>query len=407
MLPASPPARPAEPVEFAETVPEIVAQLRTDPVLVEDIMSNGHTAEVKAALDAKVEDARVPVFVVLTRTPSDLTGDASDEQLVSLLHARLQQDGIYYVATSQGHGQLGVWGDLDPAVDDDATAYEHAHMQAMTQVREAIEQPGDYEGRVDPAAVAEAGVALDLAATDHVPGPDGPVLSEGQVEAYTAAVWTEHPVNVEPVELPSAWLLAMVATAVGLTVGVVAYRLLQALTAGGGRGGAQAGPATQPATAQDLARLRGRVDREVARIDRRLSADTTPSEAGELARRCREAAERLRDADDVLDVVGALVLARTGAHALGGKGTELYRCCYFNPLHGRGDQEVDLGDGLSLPTCGACRRALRDGGSPDALVDVRPWARDQPYYDGDTVWARTGFGTLDDRLWHTVAEARR
>ncbi|MDN5892743.1 MAG: hypothetical protein L0H93_01855 [Nocardioides sp.] len=375
------------PEDFAETIPEIVAQLRKDPVLVEDIMSNGHTAEVKKALDAKAAEAAVPVYVVLTRTPSSLRADNVDEELVSLLHARLDEDGVYFVATSEGQGQLGVWGDFDSASDIDATLFQDAQWQALSQIREAIEQPKHYDGRIDPANVAEAGVVLDIAADRSLDDSVRP-LTEQQVDFYNNQTWTEHPVNFERVEPPDVELAAIVATAVGLTMGVVAYRLLRAWAAWRS-GDRRPGPDTSTTAAEDLERLRSRVDSSLALIDRRMKRIDVPLDRVDLARNSRDTALRLRDSEEALDVVGALVLARTGAHAISAKGAKLYRCCYVNPLHGEGRHTAEIGAGLDVPACADCRDSLAAGRTPDALIEVRPLARDQPFYVGDSGWART------------------
>lgn len=398
----------AEPGEFAETVDEIATQLRTDPVLVEDIMGNGHTAEVKQALDTKADEADVPVYVVLTETPRGLGSEHPDEELASLLHARLGEDGVYYVATSEGHGSLGIWGDLDPSEDDDATHFEAAKADALTQVREAIEQPESSEGEVMPAKVAEAAVTLELAADQPLPDSDQ-VLTEDQVDLYTTQTWLEHPVNVEKIEPPGIATSTAIATAVGITVAVVVYRLLRAWAAprSTDRVARPQGTGSREASQPSLTSVRARIDRSVALIDERLERSDFPTEHRVLARNSRDTAVRLRNSTDTLDVVGALVLARSGAHALTSGGAERYRCCYINPLHGDAHDEADLGTGLSVPVCRGCRKALAARREPDALLEVRPMARDRPYYVGDTVWARTGFGTLEDDLWSAVEEARR
>lgn len=399
--------------DFASTVDQIVAQLRKDPVLVEDIMSNGDTAAVKEALDAKAADASMPVFVVLTRTPQGATSDQVDEELTSLLHARLGQDGVYYVATTQGHSELKVWGDVDPSTDNDARDFQSAQWAALAQIRDVVEQPKDYEGRVDPAKVAEAGVALDIAGLDSLP-TSSTVLTEGQVDFYNNQTWLEHPVNVERVESPGVELVALIATAVGLVVAVVAYRLLQAVWALGGprsaTGAANKQPAdtTQPPQTVTPERLRPQVARALKLVDRRLMSTKSDPDRIDLAQHSRDTAERLRHSEEVLDVVGALVLARTAVHALSPSGgDQLYRCCYINPLHGEGDHVSALGSGLTVPVCARCHRHLASGQEPDALIEVRKRARDLPYYVGESVWAVTGFGAIEDELWAAVDRARR
>ena len=84
---------------------------------------------------------------------------------------------------------------------------------------------------------------------------------------------------------------------------------------------------------------------------------------------------------------------------------EPYRCCFVNPTHGRGGHRADLPGGLSVPVCRPCQRDLAAGRRPDALLEPRR-GEDRPYYAGDTVWARTGYGALTDELWADVRADR-
>src|SRR3954453_2735887 len=106
--------------DFPNTVGEIVAHLEHNPVLVEEVLGNGHTETVREALSAKAAKSPVPVHIVLTKAPAGLTTDNPAEELLTLLHARTGEDGVWFVSTSDvGHTSLAVFGDIDPSIDDD------------------------------------------------------------------------------------------------------------------------------------------------------------------------------------------------------------------------------------------------------------------------------------------------
>lgn len=111
-----------------------------------------------------------------------------------------------------------------------------------------------------------------------------------------------------------------------------------------------------------------------------------------------------------VDLVGVLVLvdharralARAGALDAGRRVPNPAPLCTLNPLHGRAATGVGWGVDLRVPACEACATALRDGRAPDALRDG-----DRPYFEGDSVWARTGFGALADDLVARVSRGER
>lgn len=109
--------------------------------------------------------------------------------------------------------------------------------------------------------------------------------------------------------------------------------------------------------------------------------------------------------NDVLDVVGAIVLAERGeealAAALAGKAFVPGPRCYLHPLHtGRVSRAVVESGGrrVDVPVCQACRAALKAGKTPDVL-DVERRGRPVHYFEADAEpWASTGYGTLQPDL---------
>jgi hypothetical protein len=104
---------------------------------------------------------------------------------------------------------------------------------------------------------------------------------------------------------------------------------------------------------------------------------------------------------DILDVVGALVLARQGRRALDAalahKTFEPAPVCFLNPLHTGDTTEGTVESGgrhVDVPLCRACRADLRAGRAPDVL-DVMRRGRPVHYFDTDAEpWASTGYGAL-------------
>ena len=123
------------------------------------------------------------------------------------------------------------------------------------------------------------------------------------------------------------------------------------------------------------------------------------------------AAGKVLDSSTALvDLVGAMVLLDKArreydvsvAIAAGRTANAVPELCAFNPLHGRATGrpthvEAD-GTTLTLPLCAECRRALKRGKAPASLP-----GDDGPYWYGDTLWARTFYGTTGDDLAAAVS----
>ncbi|WP_067435217.1 hypothetical protein [Nocardioides jensenii] len=412
---------------FPDTVPEIVASLDQDPILIEQIMGNGHTRELHDFLTAKEQHATYPVYVVYTATPPGLSGIDADEELASLVHAGVRKDGVYVVHTSEGTGHVGVWGDLDPSENDDEMLIGLAHSTVEDQITAVVKTLGGEE--VQPGHPIEAAAALEVAAHTSIPDYSEPILSDAQLTGYANEMWSsDHWPYTYPGDEPqlaSPGLLALVATTTLLVALVVSYRLLQAVAGRGGApvttsraaGGRPHDEARLPTSSRaervtrDLDQHRARATDELARLERSLADAKLRLRAGaeraDLASHSHETGIELLDSDDPLDLIGAAVLARIGSRALDRTDRGVYRCCYINPLHGEGSHERPVAGGLSVPVCPRCDKTMRQHRELDALVEDRRLAIDGPYYEGDTVWAETGYGALVDDLWRHVGEVDR
>ncbi|WP_447645648.1 hypothetical protein [Nocardioides zeae] len=130
-----------------------------------------------------------------------------------------------------------------------------------------------------------------------------------------------------------------------------------------------------------------------------------------------EAAGRLVPDDgsepDVLDVVGAIVLADRGEQALAAtrrrKGLVFTTPCFLNPLHGTGRRQDTVTHGrfrVDAPVCDRCHADLKAGRRPD-ILDVVEDGRAEHYFETSREpWASTGYGALQPDLL-TLIRSRR
>lgn len=119
--------------------------------------------------------------------------------------------------------------------------------------------------------------------------------------------------------------------------------------------------------------------------------------------------DRGRDTVDLLDVVGAIVLAQRGQAALtaarDGSAYTPERLCFLNPLHGGAETEARVaGQGGAVPLCADCRGDLGAKRRPD-ILDVVRGGKPVHYFDsGAEPWASSGYGALRTDL---VTELQR
>ncbi|WP_415630108.1 hypothetical protein [Nocardioides dubius] len=375
---------------FPDTVEEIATALRKDPILVEELMGNGQTEALRAALREKAELVDVPVYVVLTKPPASMSGDDGVEELSLLLQQELG-DGVYYVATPRSGNELRVAGDVLPQEGSDyytllgalQDAQQIVWKQALGACAECHSHPG-----------ADAGLVLDLvAAAEAQPGQE-PSLGQSQTAAYLGDPWVHREVETvwddTPSDLePSVGLSALVATGTALVTTVIAYRLIQAL---------RYRPPADKSQARHAALADQAITNAEAKAERRKLSSELESEVLDLLARART----LRTSDDGLDLVGAVVLARMAERLATSQGSQRYRACYVNPLHGEATTAMALGGGLEVPVCRGCRKRHEVGHPRDPLLERRSFGRRRAYYDGQSLWAASGYGALDDDFWQKV-----
>jgi len=334
------------------------------------------------------------------------------------LRMRDAHDAHHIEGYPNGVELIGVWLDIFPRSD----ALEDAIRDGLRPT-----YSDDYEAPRPSDAGEAAMIAAVVAEADHT-------ITEYQVALYSrSTTWTEVRYDSGP-EPPLPSVLAAFSAMLGVLVALVGWRLtrtwvLRSVTPAPPRAAPWSRPdARGVVTPKAPERPVGRPTRgapapvpvitvAAVRKDATQTLDTLArslahSGSGprlEAAIGCRVAAERVIASSDLLDVVGALVLARTGRSLL--RTADPYRPCFVNPLHGEGTVEIEITDGdeasLSVPACRRCGSTRGLAQELDPLLEAWWGLRgSRPYYEGGTLWARTGFGGLDPDLWRLVVSER-
>jgi len=434
--------------DFPITVAEIVQSLRTDPILVEETMGSGHTDEVHDRLTRLAATLPFPTYVALVSQPTDVrSGSDSADYLATALHNRIGKPGLYIVETTQDRSLVA----RPYGTPLDATEYgfqadsnrDHLMDRMAKKHDQVYLAPGiDAEIAMRTTAYPIASSPGDYPYPQSLPDKVADRLLEEQDELMERDTTGS---NTDPGERSSA------ATAVGLgifvcilltTLAVLLRRRMRpaaARTTGGSKGAtgakgrspqtassasraastrtAKRRPAgakqlpTLPLEGADLDRARHLADQAVTELAGALSKLPSPPPSPEAEQRAlldRDAAELLLRSDAAADVIGALVLGRIGRREVqraAGDQVPAYRPCFFDPLHGeaRDTARWRFGEGdVTVPVCQQCGRDLAAGRTPRTRV----LSGHRRYFEGDDVWARTGFGSLTDDLAGEVLRDR-
>lgn len=398
LMPVAGPAR-------AATDPDTIARaLSRSPVYVDPAFENAVSESQRRRLVRALRGAQPPVYVAFVPIIAGDEYDGDPADFLSVLHDRLNRDGVY-VTIHEGllrHRQYGVSAAEDRIVN--AASYviigegprNEAPAAHVMRFLEAVD---------DPTVVARYRAAL--AARDGSGGSPAGESGGGDEDGGDedgGAAW-------------SALLLV-----VALLIIAAAAVLVRRRRRGDGARYAHEPLPVLPRRVFENARaaaeedLREQARRAVVDFAAALDPVSPPDDAAaaaqyELAVDASSAASRtLDDARGTLDLVGVLVLVDRGYAALaaaqalaaGRQVTPVKPLCFFNPLHGRSRTETGWSDRLLVPVCAECARALQHGGAPDALHDGQ-----QAYMEGDSVWARSGYGAFADDLVGRVSRGER
>lgn len=380
----------------------LAAALRRSPVYVDPSLASALPAADRARLIAKFRKLSVPVFVVLVPLVKGGTW-SDDEQLATVVHAKLGRDGVYITFSDIG---------------DDLRAKEFG---------------GDHQARYAAWAVAfdrsmdEASLATRL---DRIADL---MLSGNAKKEYDrqSALIQKRSEQRRAEEDGSGGSPALPLTlgAAGVAAAGIGGLLLwrrRRMASADRAGSALLLPRTVFSTAKRAGedQLREQTSREVIAFGELLDTTDVPvsgERTGDLMTRALDAyqaaGKTLDRARGVPDLAGVLVLLDQGRDALasaqavaaGKPEIPPSPLCFFNPLHGDAATRIDwrpIGSRrrLRVHACRDCARAARAKETPDILMDRRD-GRDVPYFEADpsqSVWAETGYGHLRDDLIHRI-----
>jgi hypothetical protein len=385
-------------IDALHTVDQYVAALRNDPILVQQVVGAGHTAEVHRALQELATQVDYPVYVALVQAPSDITSEDGSSELASALRRRLGGPGLYVVSIAGRTPSIQVTGAVpDPTMLSLAT---YAAYDRLREVAGAKESPG-YTTAVTTQLILETAASPRFKA---VTGPRDPgvMLTDDQLRTLAALPWARAwagPEDDYESHVGKRW---MIGTTVGLGLLLV---LVQTAFGWPGWKRSPRSIASRPAI-DEVRRDATTAVTALAEAVAALPVGVPHPDVAADAVAAREAAEQaLRG--KYLDVVGALVLARSGLHDAARcqerDGGQPYRPCYFNPLHGvaniattwrMDDAEVDL------PACGACHHAVTHGRTPKVLRMAGTTSK--AYFERDDIWSRTGYGAVVEHFGQMV-----
>lgn len=426
----------------------ILHALRTSSVYVGPGTDSWITPAQVRAIDAAVAKSHLPFKVVLVRPPEDV-GISSGDDLLARLHDAGAPDGLYI-------GVDNVW---DVGADGPGNPYA-----GRQELNLALQQWGTVDGSADltdtvdgfldygrqgsplPLGNGLVQVAQHLAAGDTETleqlGDDGldRALQRDASSSASSSASSPSSGSARDGDGSSAtpWVVGG-GIVLLLAVAAVAVRRMRGLSPRGrSRTFVLPDSALERIREAEASDVRRRADAAVVALGERIdhaeldpNAPAPAAAAWQAALDHYDAAGRLvpgdpddandpdREADggdgpELLDTVGAIVLARRGDEALtaalAGRGFTPSVPCFLNPLHDRsaGDQSVEhAGRRVKAPLCARCRADLKAGRRPDILT-VMVKGRPVHYFETDREpWASTGYGALDADLLGRLQGGRR
>ena len=391
----------------AVTSPERIAeQLRRSPLVVDPSLRDAVSPAQRRAVLRAIAAAPHPVWVALVPlTPGDrYGGDAF--RFLDVIHGRLDRDGVYVTVnerllTARPYGVDGDHPNLSQAstvANFESGDFDEPQIEKVRRFVEVLRAP-DLAARY-----RRTEARLEARRKGAPPPPPPPPTAPDQRADEDGG---------------SGWLPALV---IGVPVLLLALVFVRRHTRV-----ARPAPVDEPviparvfehartAQADDLRQaIEDRLVVFAERVDRdALPADEAAQERQQHALDAYAAARRVLESQPrMVDLVGALVLVEGGSRALAAAAAlEAGRAaprpdplCFFDPRHPGATRPVAWQRNLTVPACARCRADLRAGRSPDTLLDG-----DRPWFETDSLWARTGFGVFEPDLAQRVlrGELRR
>jgi hypothetical protein len=345
-----------------------VSQLKQSPVFVSDSITRRVDDADRADLERQVKAMPFPTFLVVAPSLSEEYLSGADR--LALLRDGLGEDGLYILSDDRGTNvEVSAFGVQLPMRAHDITQATY----------------WDFD-RKDPAPEKLAYVLALARGEPRMPRSERAAIppDEGgpQPTPYQA-----------PGEESNAGLgfaiIGVFAFSATLSASVLERRRRRRLSRGRRHAGSLPAGDVRERAISARARLAHEIGRKRKPSERALDLEAAASMA--LERKGKP-----------IDDLGALILAERGREAL--KGNERDRC-YFDPRHaGRAVPTRWTSDraAIEVPACKQCAKAIAAGKAPDSL-----WDGDRPYWQRESVWARTGFGALQRDLRRALAEDRR
>lgn len=400
----------------AAVEPATVARaLERSPVYIDPALDGTISPTAADRIAASIERADRDVHVVLVRLERGDRFDGSGRSFLAAVRSRLERDGVFVVAESGDYLTAEEYRNglqrRGGTLQDVTTLANFADRGESTVRRTLLQRVERFVALLgeSPARIAARTAAYEREQQEQADesrrsrgssgSPFGPAADGGD------GLGT--------------------GTIVGLVLGFVVVLGGAAAAARRRRRGARVADGPLPvvpdrvfehARAARRAELREDADAELLALATLLDEQPVPD-----AERAQDAYQRALDAyaaarrcasEDAptVDLVGILVLvdrargdlAAAAAIDAGRRPGAWVPLCAVHPLHGRSAKVVSWRRGLDVPACGACATAIRRGRDPEALRDG-----DVPYFEGDTVWARTGYGAWAPDLVERVSRGER
>ena len=338
-----------------ERVGYIARQLERSPLYVSDTLARVVPAADVRRLWARLRAVPSPTYLAIVPSNDPFRDPVANNELAGLLRSRIRRPGIYMTIDENGYaGSIVTFGGVTTLLEPG-------------QIELALLE--DVPRRAGPAARAQ--YALELLRT-------GRRSAEGEGD--------DGRLRLDGLGILVVTLLVFC----GLTVPWARARRRSRPPVARRRRTPPAPAAVAPPT--------GQRQQAMAALGALSSAIESADDPPPAALDAYAAASKLLEQEHrAIDDVGAFALAAGGLAALQGHDR---RPCFFNPLH-TGRRRMTRwrlrDEDAAIPACTRCARALKRGRQPQSLADG-----DEPYWRRDTIWARTGFGAIDDELAERV-----
>ena len=388
---------PPDPVESAVTVKEIAAQLRKDPIFIQQQSAGGDKAAARAFTRELIGSRPYPVYVVAGALPIDGSA-AGARTLAYSLRRELGKDGVYVIAPVARAGtEVIPLGDGLPSTprnyEDESRVRQETLKRFPDDFRsDHVSRGGDEATQVRLTALSQALIRLH--------GLGDATMTTAQVDAMAEKQFLH--VFTREYDDTGRYSTAegkrwMVGTFVAVLTALWLPVLITPLVRRRGRKPMVPEQADWHVSTEELERRRAELSRLLAAHS---PADVRRPELLDEALLAKEAADTCADSERDTDRLGALTLVERGIHAAklsrNKKTYVSWRPCFLNPMHGRAQtvrQWVFDDAEIRVPLCEPCARRLDGSRAPQPLL-VKQGRRLVPYFEVDDIWGRTGYGSL-------------